>query len=350
MVKLHFLEEEDDEEEEFQLQAPKLNQFKPRKLKRNFGSTAKATSSNLAGKGQFFQNTSQLFPDYESEEQEDFSVFQQKLHSNLKKKTLVGGAPIAEALVKDVSHKKKDLANKKRNVKDYLKFYESTTETATVEVANGIDRNSEKTTQDPVKGSLKGENIEGHTITGSDLDCDGDVEVPLQNDFTSGTRETATTQEAPIGPESVILPHDRKRSAMRRKEIEEALSETNLDDLDNFESLSDGGNDGHHALGSHSTKDVETEVISLDLKERQDLTDSETVMSTKRHKKAQLIFHAVAPLEEQLQLTQEKLSSLSDLVSKRELQVSHLKAELDSLTSKTDQYAQQMSKALCNCR
>lgn len=348
MVKLHFLEEEEDDAGEIQLQAPKLNQFKPRKLKRNFGSTAKATNSTLTSKGQPFQNTSQPFPDYESEEQDDLSVFHQKLSSNLKKKTLVAGAPIVEAVVKDVSHKKKDPAQK-RNVKDYLKSYESTTETATVEVANGNDRNTEKTTQDSIKRSLKGENIEGHMITGSNLDWDGDIEVSLQKDFTPGTRETATTHEAPIGPESVILLHDRKKNAMRRKEIEKALSEANLDDLDNLESLSDGRNDEHHAPGSYPTKDVETEVIALDLEERQDLSDSETVMSSKRHKKAHLIFHAVAPLEEQLLLTQEKLSSLSDLVSKRELQKSHLKAELDSLTSKTHQYAQQMSQTLCNC-
>lgn len=349
MVKLHFLEEEDDPEEDIQLQAPKLKQFKPRKLKSNFGSTAKANSSTLSKQGRSLHNSS-LFTGDESDEEEYLSVFQGKLSSNSKKKTFVAKAPIAEAAVKGISSlQNEDQGNKKVNVKDYLKSYESTTESAILELTHGDNQNSEEREQDTAEGILLGENVEGHIISGSDLDSDGNTEMPLQNDLNvPGPTETTKTRITPKGPEPEILPHDKKKSAMRRKQIEQALSETNLDDLDNFESFGDGGEtDGRHARGFVPTGNVE--VIGLDLQERHDLCDSKPVLLSKRHKKAQFIFHTVAPLEEQLKLTQEKLTSLSDIVSKRELQMNHLKTELGSITNKTAQYAQRMSQALCNC-
>lgn len=350
MVKLHFLEEEDETEDLVQLKAPKLNRFRPRKPKRLLDDASKI-AAKAPGDTRTFLSSSSLFEnDDDADTHKDLDIFQRNISGKLKRKTLSTDKPTTRILAGSNTDENENDMSTKRNVKDYLKAYEDPSTPFMIKSeARAEKKESTNVSDGPTALEDTDEIAEGLVITGSDLEDDSASEMVLQKnaDIQGQVIKGGTILESQQELESLILPGNKKESIRRRKEILEALAKANLEDLEDSVNNSD---DESNVRGGHYKSDgSHTEVIHLNSETPLEPIAFEDVMPSKSFK-AQLIFHATAPLEEQLRLTQDKLTSLSDIVSKRELQNSHLKAELNTLTQKTKEYAEQMSQALCHCR
>lgn len=329
MAKLSFLDDEDDADLNLPLHPPQTSKFKPRKSKLNF----KAKSTDMASRSK-----QQLLVVSDDEIEEDLNILPKK-NITLKRKiddTLDNN--LRNNLVTDYEN-----TGKKSDIQDYLKSYGDNTTFLDKEKLEDVGTDAE---------------VEGFIIEGKDLENNSDDEINLlrQNDLKINTfRETQKTVETST---------EKQENVKRRKEIEEALYHTNLNDIvadaDNDNSDNDLNQTPHSddkytidfASSAHNVSELDIFNIvdydgeSFDLREIEPSIDLPNLTL----KKTQLEFHSIAPFDETVKATEEKIGSLTDIIAKRELQMSHLKAEHDKLVEKNKEYATRMSQALCHCR
>jgi hypothetical protein len=302
MVKLSFLNDldnEDDESKDSGEITPSI--FKSRKLKRNLSDANKKSTSTRVGLS-FAEEESDadisIILNTRSKIVSDKSNGKTKLIPSSKADTDEFYDRTITTIDNNNNHHKHVGI---KNIKDYLKIYEqpSTITIEKNEVSTDIIDNS---------------HAEGIILEGSDVE-DSDIEQ--------------------LNEEKSIISDELLSSAemtSRRKEIEEALKNTNLDkdDVDMDEEVKS-------TIKSEIFQDI-IEIPSLEKFEN----------SVSPHVK--LCFQPVKPFSEQMEIFKAQISSLSNVVSKQHLEMTHLTAEQEKIILKRQRYVQEMSQALHQCR
>ena len=324
MVLLPFLEDEDDndvvEPSKFRdsLKKPQTNMFKTRKFKREL------TGGIPDGEPSVPQGRTGLNYDENEDEEEDESVLSLGADTGLKRKNFqikLKPKIIPKRNLSSLLDENEDIrtpTDDKTDIKSYLDNYTIKGENiATKNVSSAVE-----------------ENAEGIVLGGSEVeDSDFDVIMPDANGFSSATLKTADD------------PFTKDVELLKRKEIEEALKDTTLEDdtpdisgeykappeeltgLDQFPHLYANGLDNIRLSTTDDISNIGTRHIDL-------------------------VFHPFAgssnpdDFEAFVHKLHDKIASISVVTKQRESEKNHLQKELEKLIEQREEYSGSILRAL----
>lgn len=303
MAKLPSIDDIENEDELDVLQkVPKTNKFKSRKLKRDSddnNSINRTVNSN--------GRVGHLFEDETEDDDIDNSIvpkFTLKAKNNKFKKK--------NSVPKLADESKQDDNSSKQKMEDYLKAY--------AEVSSYTGGNSSTKDKMDIDEVVNIDDAEGIILEGSELE-DSDIEQLNKQDS-----------------KSQFIADD--ESLSRRKEIEDALQNTDLNDNKEEEDDEEELGDGNGNATSRSNPTKSENILELTSSNLEQSTDTETILQ----------FKPILNFKDQLEKFQTQMVTVAALATKQDLQMNHLIAEQNKITAKHAKYVVQMSQTLRHCR
>lgn len=314
MAILSFLKDlEDDTEQELSNMASKSNKFKSRKIKRNSGDTRNTKDAmNSRTKGRI------LFNEEKEEEEEDDDDYVDEtddlLASNLnlqsrKVPIKSKGKPILLKLDDEIET---DVNRSKQKTEEYLKNYG--------EISTYTNGNFSIEDKNDTYRMIDNRHAEGIVLQDSDLESDDIDQLNNQNNI-------------------AYVNHENQGFKLR-KEIEEALQNTNLNDNKEEEQENE------------RLRDLEDDVpIFFDCTKSENIIELTSInLEQSTNMKTMLQFQPVATFAEQFTAFQTKASLLDIINTKQDLQKTHLVSEQNKIIMNQANYVLEMSQALRHCR
>lgn len=341
MAKLSFLDENDSEEETQQSFVPRLNRFKTRKRDfKNLSSKNDTTSKSRNNKT------------YLSFDEDEDTVDDIKNHLTSPMYKPKGSV---NNLGNDINNDTLAPDTKTgKNIQDYLNSYGNTSFVINKELPKGISRN--KTEEDtnenelmPNKSSYNDSNkeIEGFIIEGSDLEDDSSTEQSKNDIHIIKTTKNMNNHHVE-NDECLNELNTQKLNAKRRREIEDALMSTNLNDLSNYEESDDEQTVPLTRKDDHDKNN--TYVVNFDSYNNDNIDKSDLSIKEIKHKlkssrdesEVRFVCYNINPLLDQLNTTDEKLKTIHNIIKKREIQMNHLESEYEKIECKKKEYIEKL--------
>lgn len=344
MVKLSFFDDDDAEEEEYVENAVQLptktdtSKFKPRKLNKD--------KKNNEANNKFSFNM-----DFAEEGNEEYELPKAKIKpKNLKFNKKRDFTSYTKSLSNN--EKSEETANFPGNIKEYLQSYG--TEISSVDEEGLKPIEAEVKLNDTLVDNVKVNNHEavnyddaqGIIIEGSDLEDDSDIERLRKSEKNIGNKDGNQLQ-----PKTFVLTGKEyeEQNVTRRKEIEEALYQTNLNDIVAGEESEDEMIDIDSDDSKGKDKDYrKNKTLIIDMDSAMDIDIDMDYLNTELVPKAktQLVYQSVPSFDEEKLLYEEKITTLENVLKKRQFKLTHLREEHKKLENVRLDHIKRMSQLL----